>query len=122
MKMHKLLSAAAVVFLASAGAACAASVTVDGSYAVSYTPITPSNASANPTITDDLSSTLNGPGTFSFVNTQAKTNFITVAPCNRCESNDFTAEGTLTVSFSNFSFNGVAATIESITPVGPPHR
>jgi hypothetical protein len=110
MKMQKLLAAAAIVFLTSVGAASAASVMVDGQYTVSYTPITPSNTSANPTITDDLSSS------FSFVNTQAETNFITVAPCNGCESNGFTASGTITVSFKNFTFNGVAATIESVTP------
>jgi hypothetical protein len=104
MKMQKLLAAIAVVFLTTAGAASA--TTVDGQYSVSYS----GNTSTKPMISDDLSSS------FSFVNTQAKTNFITVAPCNGCASYGSTVTGTLTVTFSNFTFNGVAATIESITP------
>jgi hypothetical protein len=108
MKMQKLLAAAAMVFLTSAGAASAASITVDGSYTVSYT----STHGSTPTITDDLGNS----GSFSESLTQGTTyttptNFLEVAPagssglCSTC-----TATGTINVTFSFTEPSGIIGT------------
>jgi hypothetical protein len=52
MKMQKLLAAAAMVFLTSAGAASAASITVDGSYGT--VSLHASTHGSTPSITNDL--------------------------------------------------------------------
>jgi hypothetical protein len=96
MNIQKLLAAAIAALLLSAGAASAATVTVDGSYSTSYT----AGTGNGPSISDDLN--------HSFVEnltlgtSTAALNFFTVTPsgyCGSCGIGD-TASGTIKVTFS----------------------
>ena len=63
MSVQKLLGTAVTMFLMSAGAAYAATVTVDGSYTISYTPTTTcfSNCGGRATGLDQRSLTIWAP-------------------------------------------------------------
>jgi hypothetical protein len=96
MNVQKLLAAAIAAFLLSAGAANAATVTVDGSYSTSYT----ASKGNSPSISDDLNHSFTENLTLG-ASTSAL-NFFTVSPsqsCGNCGSAD-TATGTIKVTFA----------------------
>jgi hypothetical protein len=106
---------AAVFSFGTVGTANAATVTITGSYTVSYTPI----HGNNPTIADDLGSWVSGVRTFTETLTfgaapTTGVNFITVTPSGSCGSGcvNNTASGTLTV---NFAFSNITVLSGSTT-------
>jgi hypothetical protein len=101
MKTQKLLAATVAAFLMSAGAACATTVALDGSYSISYTP-THGNG---PTINYDLGTYQSGKHDFTENLTlgtpTTATNFFTTDPNGSCGYNcvNSTASGTISVTF-----------------------
>jgi hypothetical protein len=96
MRIQKLLAAAATVLLTSAGTAYATTVTVTGSYTIGYTPI----HGNGPTITKLLSDPFTLTLTIDVPTPHY--NFFTANPASTCGSGcvNFTASGTITVSFN----------------------
>jgi MYXO-CTERM domain-containing protein len=105
MRIQKLLAAAAMAFLTSAGAASASSIPITFTYSVSYS----ATNGNGPSFTDDLGTA--GSYSANIGSTQTTpTNFFTASPAGSCGSGcvNNTASGTVTVSFTGVKINGVS--------------